>query len=428
MSVSTRLVLLGLSYRTAPIELREQLSCSLANLPPNWQEADGRFAAVQELVLISTCNRTELVAVLNCPGMDARSLLANLLARMKGTDTAVFSENLYFYTETDAVNHLCRVAAGLDSQVLGEPQILGQTTRAFTEAIAAKTIGPLLTELFRTAIRCGKRARSETSVSENPVSTSAMAVAQAQALLGDLTRRQHLIIGAGEMGRLALKSLRARGVTSVAIANRSRARAEALAAADNLLIYGFDELETAVAAADVVISATSAGSPVLNRQMVANSLKLRVERPLILIDIAVPRDIDPAVRQLPNVHLFDADQLQQSLDGALAARQSEIPAVEAIIAAEIETFNTARRGLALRPVIVDLRHKAEAIRQQELDRTLRYLGEVDAETLAHIQHFSRALVNKLLHKPTLCLRDVAEMDEKAAVYANTVRDLFGLDQ
>ncbi|MCA9943533.1 MAG: glutamyl-tRNA reductase [Anaerolineales bacterium] len=424
---SARLVLLGLSYRTAPIALREQLSCSLGSLPPNWQTADSRFAAVQELAVLSTCNRTELVAHVNCPGLNARALLADLLAFMKGVDKTLFADHLYFYTGLDAAHHLCRVAAGLDSQVLGEPQILGQVTDAFMAATAAKTIGPAITELFRTAIRCGKRARSETSISQNPVSTSSMAVAQAQAILGDLTQRQHLIIGAGEMGHLALKVLRSRGATSIALANRSRARAEALAAQDGLPVFGLDELATAVSQTDVVISATSASSPLLTHQLVETVMQQRPERPLILIDIAVPRDIDPAVRQIANVHLFDADELKQSLDGALAARQREIPAIEAIIAAELDALATILRGLTVRPVIVDLRHKAESIRQQELDRTLRFLGDVDPATLAHIQHFSRALVNKLLHEPTLRLRDRA-VDDKAAVYASTVRDLFGLNE
>lgn len=423
---SARLVLLGLSYRTAPIALREQLSCSLDSLPPNWQTADSRFAAIQELAILSTCNRTELIARVNCPGLDARMMLADLLALIKDVDKAIFDKHLYFYTGLDAADHLCRVAAGLDSQVLGEPQILGQVTDAFMAATAAKTIGPALTELFRTAIRCGKRARSETGISQNPVSTSSMAVAQAQAILGDLTLRQHLIIGAGEMGHLALKVLRARGVTSVALANRSRARAEALAAADGLSVYGLDELETAVSTADVVISATSAATPLLTMSLIETVMQQRPERPLILIDIAVPRDIDPAVRRLNNVHLFDADELQQSLDEALTARQQEVPAIEAIIEAELETLAATLRGLTVRPVIADLRHKAESIRQQELDRTLRFLGDVDPATLAHIQHFSRALVNKLLHEPTLRLRDKA-VDDKAAVYANAVRDLFGLD-
>lgn len=424
---SARLVLLGLSYRTAPIALREQLSCSLASLPPNWHTADNRFAAIQELAILSTCNRTELIARVNCPGLDAHTLLADLLAMMKGVDKATFDEHLYLHTGLNAAEHLCRVAAGLDSQILGEPQILGQVTNAFMAATAAKTIGPALTELFRTSIRCGKRARSETAISQNPVSTSSMAVAQAEAILGDLAQRQHLIIGAGEMGHLALKVLRARGAANIALANRSRARAEAIAAEDGLSVYGLDELATAVSQTDVVISATSAETPLLTSQLIKNVMQQRPERPLILIDIAVPRDIDPAVRQIKNVHLFDADELKQSLDEALAARQQEVPAIETIIAAELENLSATLRGLTVRPVIVDLRHKAESIRQQELDRTLRYLGDLDPATLAHIQHFSRALVNKLLHEPTLCLRDKA-VDDKAAVYANTVRDLFGLNE
>lgn len=424
---SARLILLGLSYRTAPIALREQLSCSLDSLPPDWQTADNRFAAIQELAILSTCNRTELIARVNCPGLEPRTLLADLLAMTSGEDRAGFEEHLYLYTGLAAAEHLCRVAAGLDSQVLGEPQILGQVTDAFMAATEAKTMGPALTELFRTAIRCGKRARSETAISQNPVSTSSMAVAQAQAILGDLTQRQHLIIGAGEMGHLALKVLQARGVTDVALANRSRERAEGLAAEDGLAVYGLDELETAVCQTDVVISATASDTPLISYQLIQTVMEQRPERPLILIDIAVPRDIDPAVRQIANVHLFDADELKQSLDEALDARRQEIPAIEVIIEDELATLAMTLRSLTIRPVIVDLRHKAETIRQQELDRTLRYLGEVDPATLAHIQHFSRALVNKLLHEPTVRLRDQA-VDDNAAVYASTVRDLFGLTE
>jgi glutamyl-tRNA reductase len=421
-----RLVLLGLSYRTAPIALREKLSCTLADLPADWQAVDARFTAVQEIALLSTCNRTELIAVLNCPGLDSRGLLADLLALLTGVETAVFQHHLYVYTGPDAARHLCRVATGLDSQVLGEPQILGQVADTFKTAVAANSAGPLLNELFPTVIRCGKRARSETSISKNPVSTSAIAVSQAQTILGDLRSRRHLIIGAGEMSKLALKALQARGATNIALVNRSRTRADSLAEADGLTVYDFTDLETAVAQADLVISATAATEPVLTYPTVANSLQQRGERPLILIDIAVPRDIDPTVRHLPNVHLLDADQLQQELDEALTARRQQVPAVEAIIGSEIETLNVVLHSLALRPLIVDLRHKAEAIRQQELKRTLRYLGDVDSDTLDRLQHFSRALVNKLLHEPTLCLRHKA-VDEEAAVYASTVRDLFGLD-
>lgn len=422
---SARVAVIGLSYRTAPIGLRERLSCSLDDVPISIQTTNGRFAAVQEVALLSTCNRIELYAALNCPGLDARALLAELLVSMTGVETAVFADHAYCYTGSAAAEHLCRVAAGLDSLVLGEPQILGQVTDTFMAATDAKQIGPVLTELFRTAIRAGKRAHTETAISENPVSTSAIAVAQAQAILGDLTRQRYLIIGLGEMGQLALKALRARGLTDIALANRTRRRAETLAAADGLPVYDLDELETAVATADVVISATTAREPLLTVPMVQQVMANRDERPLVLIDIAVPRDIEYQVRAIPGVHLYDADELQSSLDHALAARQQEIPQIETIIAAEVDSFAARLKQLVVKPVIVDLRQKAEAIRQQEMARTMRYLGALDEETLAHIQHFSRSLVNKLLHEPTIRLRHKAA-EEEAAVYADAVRDLFGL--
>jgi len=415
---------IGLSYRTAPIALRERLSCALSQTPLVWPLADRRFAAIRECALIATCNRLEMIAALETDA--SFHLLADFLAEQTGFAAADLFPHVYHHAGRAAAVHLGRVAAGLDSLALGEPQILGQVTDSFMAATEAKTVGPILTQLFRAAIRAGKRARAETAISQKATSMSAIAAAQAQSVVGDLNGRRHLIIGVGEMGQLALKAVQARGATQIALINRTPARAAALPAAQGLPVYGLEALGTAVAQADVVIAAVAATQPILTADQLRAIMAQRPDRPLLLIDLGLPRNIDSVARQLPGVCLWDADELQTHLDEALAARQQEIPQVEAIVAAESDAFMAALRQLEIRPVISDMRHKAEAIRQREIARALRHLGDVDADTLHQLEYFSRSLVNKLLHDPTLCLRHKAA-DDKAAAYAEAIRDLFDLE-
>ncbi|UCC52556.1 MAG: glutamyl-tRNA reductase [Anaerolineaceae bacterium] len=423
---SAQIALIGLSYRTSPIVIREQLSCSVATLPPCLLGPSGRFPSISEIAILSTCNRVELYAAVEPHLTGTQELLATLLAEITGVNTAVFAEHTYFHTDLDAADHLLRVATGLESLVLGEPQILGQVTNSYMNAIEGKTIGPVLTELFRAAIRSGKRARTDTNISHNPMSTSTMAIAQAQKLVGDLTHLNCLIIGLGEMGRLAFKRLQARGVQHISLVNRTYERAASLAGQNGHVAYRWDDLPLALTKADIVISATSATQAVISADDLRHIMADRPHRPLILLDIAVPRDISPDVGQIPGVTLWDADQLKGSLDEALAARQQEVPKVEQIIAAESETLMAQLRMLAVKPVIVNLREKAENIRQHELERMLNHLGEVDAETMQQLQYFSRSLVNKLLHDPTIRLKIRASHDE-ANTYAAAISDLFALD-
>ena len=423
----TQISCLGLSHHTAPVELRERLHCSPADLSQRPALPTGHSGRIREVTILSTCNRVELYACVDATGPVARNLLVSLLAQMHGMEPESFARHLYYYNGREAVSHLLRVATGLDSLVLGETQILGQVTGAYMSAVETKVSGPVLTALFRAAIRTGKRARAETNISTNPASISSAAVSLAQKCLGDLSERNCLVVGLGEMGQLALKGLRARGLSRVAVANRSRSRAEAAVTPWRGQAYTLDELPQALAAADLVISATGAPHVMVERAAVVAAMAGRDRRDLVLIDLAVPRDVDPAVRRLPGVYLFDLDELQGYLDDSLVARRQEIPRVEAIIGQEIDAFETELNELALRPLIVDLRQKAEAIRRHELQRTLRHLGDVDEQTLTHIQHLSRSLVNKLLHEPTLRLKKSAG-DDEAAGYAAAVRDLFGLSE
>lgn len=412
----TTILCLGLSYQTAPVALRERLSCTL----PQIQPLLAHCTAVQELVIISTCNRIELyAAALPAPACPRAELIA-ILAEVSGLAPAEFVPHTYSYADGDAIHHLLRVSAGLESLVLGEPQILGQVTDAHMTAVAAHTTGPILDALCKSAIRTGKRARTETAISSNPASISSVSIALAQQLLGNLAERHILVIGAGEMGRAAIKSLRSRGLRHISVANRTISRATALTAGFSGTGYGLNALPQAIAAADVVITAVSSPTPIITPTTIAPR-----EQPLDIVDIAMPRNVDTAVAHLPHIHLYDVDDLQATLDESLAARQAEVPHILEIIEQETAVLYGQLRELSIKPLIVDMRRKAELIREAELERTLRHLGELDPQTLAHIQHFSRSLVNKLLHEPTLRLKQKA-VDDEAVAYATTVRELFGL--
>jgi glutamyl-tRNA reductase len=420
---------LGLSHHTAGVDLRERISCALPLLPrPKAgavaNGANGHQAALEELVLLSTCNRVELYAAAS-EGADTEALLLAYLDGQHTGNTTHFREHLYYYEGEAAIRHLAEVATGLDSLVLGEPQILGQVTKAYQEAVEAHTAGPVLGALFRAAIRTGKRARTETAISSNPAGIGSVAINLAQSVVGNLAQKRVLVVGAGVMGELVVRALRKRGVYQLALANRSLERAHELAAGWGSAVYGLDELPQALAGADVVIAATASNRPLLTAPMVAAAQG--DGRTMVLIDIAVPRNIAAGAGQLPGVHLFNVDDLQRGLDVALEARQREVPLVEAIIAAELGLLERELQALAVRPLIVDWRQQAEAIRQRELERTLRFLGDdIDPETAKHLHHLSRSLVNKLLHEPTLRLREKAGAGQ-AGVYEAAIRDLFDLD-
>ena len=412
-----RLVCLGLSHRTAPVELRERLS----TLGP---EA-GRCPAVEEHAVLSTCYRVELYAYLEDGVEEAREELLGVLAEGHGVARDLLVDHLYVHAGEDVARHLCRVAAGLDSLVLGEAEILGQVGDAFEESRAGRTSGPVLTLLFRTAIAAARRARAETAIGANPATASSMALALAAGALGGLRERRALVVGAGRIGLQTLKAVSGRRIADVAVANRTRERAVETAASFGATVYGLDELERALAWADVVVSATSSETPVVTAAAVQAAMSGREERPLVLVDLAVPADVERDAGDVTGVRLFDVDDLRAGLDDAMSSRLREVPAVEAIIEEEVESFARRFRELEVEPLVGELRRQAEAIRIQELERTLRDLGDVDPETAARIEHLSRALVKKVLHEPTVRLRERAGAGEADDVAA-AARELFGL--
>ena len=407
---------IGINHTTAPIHLRERLAfgapeacAALANHPGH--------NSLQEVVLLSTCNRTELYAASTHQSFAG---LQEFLAEISAVCVAEFQPHLVYARDEEAAAHLFRVAAGLDSLVLGEAQILGQVTRALEQARSQNSVGPLLTRLFQGAIHAGKRVRAETAISRNPASVSSLAAGLCQRSVRDIGSAQIVVLGAGEMAELAAEALRKRGAEQLTVINRSPERAQALAGRWNAQAGGLDDLPAALARADILIASTGAPQAVLGTEMVAAAMSRRPERPLLLIDIALPRDIDPQAAEIPQVRLHDLDSLNAHLEKSLAGRIAEIPRVETILAEEIARFMDYFGALDVLPLISDMRQQAEAIRRSEVEKTLRRLPELGETEREHIETLTLSLVKKLLDKPTRQLR------ADAPEYADAARALFGI--
>ncbi len=416
----------GLNHTTAPVSLREKLDFSEEAV----QAALARLGCgqglqgISGLVILSTCNRVELYAA---AGEIAFDQLEAFLCEARGLNAEALHPHLYQYTDADAVAHLMKVAAGLDSLVIGEPQILGQVTRALELARAQDASGPLLNRLFQAAIHTGKRAHTETGISRNPASIASLAGRLCEQAHPDIKSAQVVVLGAGEMAELAVEALRKRGAQKILVVNRTLERARGLAERWQAEVATFESIQDALVRADILIASTGAPHTLIHPDMVAASMQARPERSLMLIDIAVPRDIDPEVAGGPRVRLVDIDNLNERLETSLAERNADIPLVEAIIAEEQANFLEFMSSLSVLPLIATLRQQAELIRQKELERTLRRLpGLTDAER-QHIELMTQAMVKKILESPTRRLRLEASSGN-GVEYAALTRALFGLDQ
>jgi glutamyl-tRNA reductase len=414
-----RLICLGVSHRTAPVELRERFETLGVG-------AD-RCPEVDEHAVLATCYRVELYAHLAVGVEEGREALIDTLAEAHATERSALTDHLYVHVGEDVARHLSRVASGLDSLVLGEAEIQGQVREAFEEARRAGTTGRVLELLFRSAVTSGRRARSETAIGANPATASSMALSLAEGVLGDLRERNALVVGAGRIGLQTLKALAGRGVTRTAVANRSRDRAVETATPFEAGTYGLDQLPEALAWADLVVTATSSESPVVSSAAVGAAMARGDDRPLVIVDLAVPADVERSAGDIPDVRLFDVDDLRAGLDDALASRLREVPKVEAIVEEEVAAFDRRYSELEIEPVLAALRRRAERIREAEVERTLRLLGEVDDATAEHIRRLSHGLVKKLLHEPTVRLRERAGSGDADEVAADA-RDLFGLER
>ncbi len=418
---------LGLNHRTTPITLRERLALDSAQrramLARCGCKVPNSSGSLSEIVVLSTCNRIELYVL--SPSADPNPL-KDLLAEASDVPRPKLSPHLYHMLDQNAVDHLLRVAAGLDSMVLGEPQILGQVADAYTESLRLGAVGPVLSRLFQTAIHGGKRARHETAIGRNPATISSVAVHLMAEVFEDLAGAHVVVMGAGEMGKLAVEALRKRGVAEICVINRTVARARAFADRWQARARPFEALDEELLWADILITSTGAPHPLLTRQRVARAMQGRQSRPMIIMDIALPRDVEPEVASVPGVQLYDLDDLQHRLHKTLGRRQSEVPRVEAILQQESQNFMSWFEALDVRPLIIALQQQAERIRRKEMERTLRRLPDISQEQVQQIETLTRSLVKKLLGPPTARLRAEA-LNGHGAEFAIVAQKLFGLD-
>jgi len=417
-----RLLAVGLSHRTAPVELRESVDFGRSGLDTALH-ALGAHGGSQEAVVLSTCNRAEIYAVGESDA--AGDALRRFFCDYHKVDSSRLAEHLYCHRGIDAARHLFRVAAGLDSLVVGEPQILGQVKAAYATASELQFTGTVTHRLFHTAFAVGKRVRSETGLGEGAVSVSYAAIELARKIFGDLAGRTVLILGAGEMAELTGVHLRAQGVNQITIASRTFATAEALARQLEGRAVAWSELRPALAPADIVVTATGATEPVLTRALVEDAMRSRRSRPLFVIDIAVPRDVEPAVGNLDQVFLYHMDDLQTIVKENLARRSSELTSAESIVDEEVARFASWLQSRDVVPTIVALRQHFEQIRQGELRRLEPKLTGLSPEARAKVDEVTRLLVEKLLLTPTEQLKSVG--DETVAAYAEALHRLFALN-
>lgn len=410
----------GFSHRTTPVHVRERLTPPADDIPGILRRARVEFGAA---ALISTCNRVELYL----SGEHAARPVVGFLAREFGTDGDIAQRYLQTWHGVDAVRHLYRVSSGLDSMVVGETEILGQVRAAFSEAVRAETQDAVLSRLFHTAVRTGRRARNETGIGDGALSVSSIAAEQARALLPDLRAARVLVVGAGEAGQLAAQAIVAAGARDVVVTNRTFARAESVAAALGGTAVPFESLSEALSAAHVVIGAAGAATPLVGRAHIEAALAARDGAPLLIIDIALPRTVDPDARALRGVVYRDLDDLQALADRASAARESEVEAVEAIVAEETARFTAWDARLHIAPTIAALTGRTEALRRAEVAKVMRRLrpdGADRAQVEELMEAATRGLVNQLLAGPIATLNEHHDQDG----YVDTVRDLFRLDE
>ena len=417
------IVLVGVDHTSAPIEFRERLACSPRQVP---QVLQAIRQVVQESVLLSTCNRIALYAV--CSEIEeGRAQLLRVLSEVRGMTLAELEDHSYHFADEQAVSHLFGVACGLYSLVPGEAQIQGQVAEALEIAQGGGYAGPVTSALFRGALVAGKRARSETGISRNAASVSLVAVQLARRLFPKLDDACVLLVGSGKMSELAAHHLCDNGAQRLIIINRTPLHAVDLAQRFDATHRSFAELATSLVEADVVISSTTAPHALISREMMQEVMQQRAGRSILLIDIALPRDVDPAVVELPGVYLYNLDDLQSEANEGIRLRLQEAEQVQGIIAEEVRAFDRWMRSLSVVDTISDLRQHVDELRQQELARTLQRLSSTLSEReAAAIQELTTRLVNKLLHMPTLRLKDAAA-EGQGPVYAQALRYLFDLE-
>ena len=417
-----KVVVIGVTHKTANVEIREKLAFN----GPKLEEGIFRLKSipeVKEAAVLSTCNRVELYTCVSnvSSGVDK---IKDFLSEFHGLNRSDIEKSLAVHHDTDAVRHVFRVASSLDSMVLGEPQILGQIKDAFDFALSKKTTGVLLNKLMKKAISTAKRVRTETKIAENAVSISFAAVELAKKIFTELAGRSFMLLGAGEMAELAARHLVNNGVTDVMVVNRTYERGCELAQEFNGKPVKFEDFLHELVHADIIICSTGAPTYVLHREQMQKVMKERKNRSVFIIDISVPRNIDPEINKIDNVYLYDVDDLQEVVDTNIHGRKKEAEKAEMIINEEVEKFTRWTASLDSVPTIVALRQKAEEIRKEECEKFRNKFSDLDEPRMKAVEYLATAIVNKLIHAPTTALKeDTEDRDELIAM----IKKLYGIN-
>jgi glutamyl-tRNA reductase len=419
------IVAIGLNHKTAPVEVRERLAFSSEDTP-KVLEAMRQDTCVDEIALFSTCNRVEfLLATKDAP--KAVEAVKDFMAKFKNTPRHTFEQALYVCHGDEAVRHIFRVAASLDSMVVGEPQILGQIKESYLHACDYRTCGVVLNRLMHRSFSVAKRVRTETGIGDHAVSISYAAVELGRKIFGELEEKAVLLLGAGEMAELAVEHLANNRAQPIFVANRTFERGLELAERFRGTAIRFEEVRDYLRQVDIVISSTGAPGYILVPDDFKGLMRARRNRPLFFIDIAVPRDIDPEINRINNVYVYDIDDLKSAIQENIEERQQEALRGERIVDAAVIQFRRWFQSLDVVPTIVDLRNKMEGIRQKELKKTLSALSSASEEDRAAIDRLTAALVKKILHDPTVFLKESGDKNEKS-VHIDMTRRLFSLDE
>ncbi len=411
----------GVNHQTAPVAVREKAAISAQQL---YQSRSGLRHYISRGIILSTCNRTEVYAT-DSDYRQAEAASLNFLKVHLGIPDADLPRYVYVYKDEVAVEHLFRVASGLDSMIIGEFEVLGQVGQALEIAEKARMVNLPLRSLFQSAVRTGRRVREETGISQNALSVSSVAVDLAASIVGDLRSGKMLIIGAGEAGRLVAKAARDRGASRLVVASRTKERAVPLAAALGGVPASLKNLVVEMSTCSIVVTCASAPRRILDFRRVTAAMKARPELPLVIIDIAVPRNVEPAVRQIDNVFLYDIDDLTEISALNRQQREGEMQEVVEIIAAERDKFVTWWRALEVRPVVSALMKKAEEVRRAQLDQTLKKLPRLSAEERDSLEAMTKSIVTKILRNPVQYLKANVDGDRD---YAEIVSELFQLNR
>jgi len=414
--------LIGVNHKTAPVEVRERLAIPESQLPEALRSFT-QHPGVEEGLILSTCNRVELLARTQNGGADLRSFLGAFF----NMDRAVMDPHLYEYREKDAVRHLFRVTSSLDSMVVGEAQILGQVKEAYATARAVGAVNSQLDQLLTRAFAVAKRVRTETAVGSSAVSVASVAVELAKKIFGSLNGRSVYLVGAGKMTELAARHLLAHGAASIFVANRTYDRAIRLAQKFDGQAIEFNRLYETCDRADIVITSTGAPHAIFRREHGELFLSRRKNRPMFFIDIAVPRDVDPEMNNLDGIFVYDIDDLQQAVASHVADRKKEAERADDIINLEVDRFQARIQTLDVVPTIVSLQDHLETIRQAEIDRVRGRLGPISPEQELAIEALTRGIVNKIMHTPISTLKTAARESEATTV-VELVRRLFNLQE